>query len=556
MRAMRMRHGLTLAVAAGIAGAVAPAAAQKTTAVPPPAAAPGPVPSGDSAIAWAHVTYISGPTVYVDAGTRAGLKQGAHLTVVRDTTFVAELAVQYISSASAACTVVRASALTVATGDSARFTPVALPPAAATPTATLAARPDEAFRQPANRLRGRLGVRYLMLDPGTGPAGVVTQPALDLRLDGTHLGNSPVGVAVDVRAQRSIVQPPDSLHPAPTYPLNVTRIYKAALQWNPVGSSATVTIGRQFSATSSSVGLFDGVALDFAHPHWTAGAFGGLQPSWYDFGFSDSTREYGAYVQWHNVSMRLPIWSFTLGGVGAYTMGQIDREFTYATAMVAASRFTAYVTQELDINRGWKAAQEHAAATPTSTFATFQFSITDALSLDGGVDNRRNVLLYRDYVNPEAVFDNSFRQGEWGGATLNLRGRFRVSGEARTTSGGPAGTAQSYTGSMSLMRLTAIDLGIHLRDTHYTGQLSSGDLQSLAVEANPLNLVHLEGTGGIRTSRATLLGMGLGSSRTTWSSIDADWGVGRNVYLMLSIYREMGGVFNNAQNFMSISYRF
>lgn len=547
---MPMLRGATAVIAIAIASVSA--GAQQPVAQRPPASPPA-----DSTAAWAHVTYISGPTVYLDAGTRAGLTQGAHLTVLRDTTFVAELAVQYISSSSAACTIVRASSFTVAAGDSARYSPAAVPVAAATASGALPARESPGFtRRPANRLRGRLGVRYLMVDPGTGPAGVVTQPALDLRLDGTHLSDSPVGIAVDVRAQRSIMQPPDSLHPAPTYPLNVTRVYKAALQWNPAGSATTVTIGRQFSSTSSSVGLFDGVALDVAHPRWSVGAFGGLQPSWYNFGFSDSTREYGAYVQWHNVSMRLPVWSFTVGGVGAYTMGQINREFTYATAMVMSSRFTAYVTQELDINRGWKAAQEHTAATPTSTFATFQFSVSDAFSLNGGVDNRRNVLLYQNYVNPETVFDNSFRQGMWGGATLNLRGRFRLSGEARTTSGGPAGTAQSYTGAMSVMRLTAVDLGFHLRDTHYAGQLSTGDLQSVSAEINPFNLVHLEATGGLRTSNATMLGMGLGSTRTSWSSFDADWAVGRNVYLMLSVYREMGGAFHNSQNFMSISYRF
>ncbi|MDE3054769.1 MAG: hypothetical protein KGJ70_12840, partial [Gemmatimonadota bacterium] len=58
------------ALLAAAGGAVRPAAAQ----TPAPA--------------WAHVTYVSGPTIYVDAGTRAGLATGAHLTVRRDTTFV------------------------------------------------------------------------------------------------------------------------------------------------------------------------------------------------------------------------------------------------------------------------------------------------------------------------------------------------------------------------------------------------------------------------------------------------------------------------------------
>ncbi len=507
--------------------------------------------------AWAHVTYISGPTIYVDAGTRAGLVTGAHLTVRRDTTFVAELAVKYISSSSAACTVVRPSTRTIAVGDSARYTPAAVAAAPTQPVAKLpASTPVSAVRPWADRLRGRIGVRYLTIDPGTGPAGVMSQPEFDLRLDGSHVGGSAFGMSVDVRAQRSILPAPDSAHPAPTYPLDVNRVYKAAVQWNPAGSAATVTIGRQFSSTSTSVGLFDGVALDYARTNWSAGAFAGLQPSWYTFAFSDSTREYGAYVQWHNVVGRAPIWSLTLGGVGAYTMGQIDREFTYVTAMVAASRFTAYLTQEVDVNRGWRAAAEHAAVTPTSTFGTVQFSVSDALSLDAGIDNRRNVRLYTDYLNPEAAFDNSFRQGVWGGATLNLHGRFRVSGEARRTSGGAAGVAQSYTGSAGVMRLTSLDLGFHVRDTHYTGQLSAGDLQSVSAEANPLGLVHLEASGGLRTSTPTALGMALGSSRVTWTSFDADWAVGRSIYMMFSVYRELGSGAHNAQNFVSIAYRF
>ncbi|MDE3216689.1 MAG: hypothetical protein KGO03_09835, partial [Gemmatimonadota bacterium] len=416
--------------------------------------------------------------------------------------------------------------------------------------------PAPAYRPWADRLRGRIGVRYLTVDPGTGPAGVMSQPAFDLRLDGSHLGGSPFGMSVDVRAQRSILPAPDSAHPAPTYPLDVTRVYKAALQWNPAGRAATVTVGRQFSATSASVGLFDGVALDYARTHWSAGAFAGLQPSWFTFAFSDSTREYGAYVQWHNAVGGAPVWSLTLGGVGAYTMGQIDREFTYATAMIAASRFTAYVTQEVDVNRGWRAAAEHATMTPTATFGTVQYSVTDAFVLDGGIDNRRNVRLYTDFLNPEAAFDNSFRQGVWAGAALNLEGRFRVSGEARRTSGGAAGAAQSYTGSAGVMRLTPLDLAVHVRDTHYTGQLSNGDLQSLSAEANPFGLVHLEATGGLRTSSPTPLGLALGSSRVTWTSLDADWAVGRSIYLLFSAYRELGAGARNAQNFVSISYRF
>jgi len=510
---------------------------------------------------WAHVSYISGPSVYIDAGARDGLRQGSRLDVVRDTVVIAELAVEYISSSSAACTIVRSSGPPIAVGDSVRFTPVPVPvpvpvpapPAAAAPASPLAAASARPWSA-GNALRGRIGVRYLVVDAGTGPAGMMTQPAFDVRLDGMHLSGSSLGLAVDVRAQRSILPPPDSTHPAPTYPLNVTHVYKAALIWNSAGSPATATVGRQFSSSSSSVGLFDGVGLDYARRRWSVGAFGGFEPSVATFGFSDSTREYGAYVQWHNASLALPVWSLTLGGVGAYTMGQIDREFSYLSAMYAGPRLTLYATQELDINRGWRAVQEHSTTTPTATFATAQYAVTDAVSLYGGVDNRRNVRLYTDYLNPEAAFDASFRQGVWAGASLNMRGRFRVSADERTSSGGSAGTAQSYTGAASVMRLTPLQLGVHLRATRYTGQMSSGTLQSASAEANPFDLVHLELTGGVRTSVTPI--MGPGASRVNWGSFDADWGIGPSIYLLFSLYRESGPGLHDGQSYLSISYRF
>jgi hypothetical protein len=510
-------------------------------------------------VAWARVSYLSGPTVYLASGSRDGLRTGTHLRVMRDTQFVAELAVQYISSSSAACTVVRTGGpnVTVAVGDSAQFMR-AVPEPVAAPVVRLPGTDDapQAVHQSVNPLRGRIGVRYLSTDAGIGPAGVMTQPAFDLRLDGSHVGGSALGVAVDVRAQRSILAPPDSTHPAPLYPLNLTRVYKAAAIWNPPGGRSTLTLGRQFSSTSSSVGLFDGLSMDYVHPHWSVGAFGGWQPSYYTYAFSDSTREYGAYMQWHNVAARFPVWSFTVGGVGAYTMGQIDREFAYATAMVAASRLSVYVTQELDVNRGWRAAQEHASTTPTSTFATVQLALTDMLSLNGGMDNRRNVRLYRDYVSPEAVFDDSFRQGAWGGASLNVRGMFRLSGDARTTSGGTTGAAQSYTGSAAVMRLTPLQFGVRVRETRYSGQLSSGDLQSASLELNPFNIVHFEATAGLRTSVPTASAIALGPSRMNWNSVDADFSLGRSVYAVFSIYRERGAGLFSAQNFLSLSYRF
>jgi hypothetical protein len=46
------------------------------------------------------------------------------------------------------------------------------------------------------------------------------------------------------------------------------------------------------------------------------------------------------------------------------------------------------------------------------------------------------------------------------------------------------------------------------------------------------------------------------SDAPTCRAFDADWAVGRSVYMMFSVYREIGGGLHSAQNFLSVSYRF
>src|ERR1035437_8081338 len=117
-------------------------------------------------------------------------------------------------------------------------------------------------------LRGRIGLRYLMFDAGMG--GALLQPALDLRLDGQHLGGSPIGLAVDARAQRAM-STSSALSAAGA---NVTRVYQAALIYNAVGSPFRLSVRRQFAPALPTVGLLDGASMDFNYTRWGFGAFG------------------------------------------------------------------------------------------------------------------------------------------------------------------------------------------------------------------------------------------------------------------------------------------
>src|SRR2546425_10523833 len=101
----------------------------------------------------------------------------------------------------------------------------------------------------------------------------------------------------------------------------------------------------------------------------------------------------------------------------------------------------------------------------TSTFAVFQYHATQDLTLDAGFDNRRNVRLYRDVVNPETAFDDTYRQGAWAGMWLQLARRFRLGLDARFSSGGPAGGAHPHTPSFRADRPSPVGPGVRAPPT-------------------------------------------------------------------------------------------
>lgn len=505
------------------------------------------------AVAWARVTYISGQSAYIDAGSKDGLTEGAPLAAARSGEPIARLVVEFISTTRASCKIV-SSTEQVAVGDSVRFTPVPTGLRAAEATLQLGSAPPPPPPRPPtpkaspSLLRGRIGLRYLVFDAGVG--GALLQPALDLRLDGQHLGGSAIGLAVDARAQRAM----STSSVLSAAGANVTRVYQAALIVNPLNSPFRLSLGRQFATALPTVGLLDGLALDFNYSNWGFGAFGGDEPDVITMGLSSAVREGGAYVQLHSVRGRTPLWSFTLGGVGAYAGSQIDREFGIVQATYNSHRLSIFATQEVDLNRGWKATVEPSLITPTSSFVTVMMSLSDALSLNGGYDNRRNVRLYRDYVNPETTFDDSFREGEWGGASLYVLGHIRASADVRLSAGGPAGNSQSNTGSLGLVRLTPLQLAVNARATMFTGTLADGSLKSVSIEMNPWGVIRVEGSAGTRDSSRPL--DSTSATHISWTGIDVDFGVGRSIYMMLSTYRENGTNDHTLQSFVSLSYRF
>jgi len=500
-----------------------------------------PVRAQDSSMSrTARVTYLTSASAYIDAGREAGLREGALVKVVRGGAVIGVLKVTFLSSRQASCDIVSEST-PIVVGDSVRFTSAAPPR-----DSTVAARPSLQTGPSHRALRGYAGAHYLVV--GQGPGSGFTQPSLDLRLDGRPVSGGPIGLSLDVRARRTV-----STLGGGTAIDGHARAYQLAMSWNPPSSSGRITLGRQIAPPLAVVGVFDGVLAELNAPQGSAGVFSGTQPDPLNLGFATDILEAGGYVQRRSRPGGRQQWSTTLGLSGSYQNAHANREFAFLQASFSNGRFSSYVSQEIDYYRWWKRTPGMAAISPTSTFATARYRASNGLEVHAGFDNRRNVFLYRDFVNPVTTFDDAFRQGVWTGAALRWGRRYSVGVDARQSSGGPAGRANSYTLSIGADRVTPLALGVRARSTYFRNQQISGWLNSLALALDAGSRLHVELSSGARLERDPLA-----VPRTQsilWGGLDLDVNVARTWYLMLSGIAERGAD-GTSQLYGGLSTRF
>jgi len=494
-----------------------------------------------------------GNSVYLDAGREMGLIEGQTAEAYRDGERVAVLKVSYLSSRRASCSIV-SSTTPLEVGDSVRFTPgtpaspVPVEPTSPAAPVAMAGTPPAGFGAGLG-LRGRIGVRYLTVRDRSGLGEDFSQPSLDLNLLGTRVGGSDLGLAVDVRARRTYRIRNDGV----SSDYGQTRAYRLSASWQGRESPFRITAGRQMSSNLASVSLFDGALVEYMKPRLGFGVFAGSQPDPLTFGFSTDIVEYGAYALYRRPTAAGLRWSVAGGWTGSYASGTSNREYVFLRAQASGGRFYGNVSQEIDVNRGWKLDTENQPLSFTSTFLNLRYQIDPRLGVTTTFDNRRRVRLYRDRDTPESAFDDSYRQGWTGGLDLRVS-RFLRMGLGLTQSvGETAGDSRSYT--LTLRGLARpLALGVHTRTTRYTGPWASGWLNSLGVSRRIHARVDAELYGGLRSETRSL---GYDSrNRIAWWGLNLDFGLARGWYLLLSAESTSGAEEDNDQAYASLSYRF
>jgi hypothetical protein len=498
---------------------------------------------------WAHITYLTAASAYIDAGRAEGLRDSSRVMVVRGDSTVAVLPVTFLATHRAACDL-SGIAATLVVGDSVRFTPAAAAPDSAAPVAARSAPTAQLPWDQRSRsaLRGRLGLYFLLVRPGDGSGAQIAQPSGAVRMLGGGLGGTGLGIAVDVRSSRLLQTRADGLGAGSQAQ---TRVYQAALNWQTPGSPLRFIAGRQYAPGIAPVGLVDGVSAQLDHSGWSGGVFAGSEPEPLDLGFSATIRQLGGYVQRHSPIGSTTNWGLSAGLSGSYLRSGTNREFLYLQGNYATRRVSFFAAQEVDYYRPWRRVGGESAISPTSTFATFQLHVSEAISVSTGVDSRRSVRLYRDVVSPETTFDDAFRRGAWAGLSARA-GRFQAGLDARRSGGGSVGAAGSTTLSFGADRVTPLGLSLRSRSTRYTSVGRSGWLQAFTVGIEPGGRGSLQLGGGFRSERDAT------NSTTTarWMSVDGDVALAGAWLMVLSAYRERGGTAAYDLLYAGLSLRF
>lgn len=509
-----------------------------------PPAAPGPAPAAPAS-ATTHVTYLAGGSVYLEAGRRDGLAEGDTLDVVSSGRTTSRLVVRYLSTARAACDTLSALRMP-AVGDVVRYHPHEVASAAPGAAGAMVNAPDTTAAapglataggaamtampggRPAGRLRGSVGVHYLTLDPSAG--GGYAQPGIDLRLDGTNVGGSPVDVGVDIRGRRTYHST------AGIADDGETRVYRLAAVLHDAAGRRRLTAGRQLSSELASVSLLDGVRAEIVGARWGAGLFTGAEPDPATWAVNGDILHYGGFAT-RRGRQGAARWTLTGGGVASFDRGQVNRQYGFLQGSWMDPRLTVFTSGEVDLNTGWKKAFGDPLASLTNAFVSAHAQLTRELSLSAGYDDRRNVRLYRDHETPETEFDDRHRQGAWLGAAAGVMRHLRLSADGRWSGGGSGADYHSYSGSVEGYRLPPWRADARWRSTRFDGGLSNGWMHTVGIGVRPWGASRVELSGGSNTTTDVQSGL---KTRTHWEGFDLDLGIAPRWYVLLSVQHNDG----------------
>ncbi len=498
------------------------------------------------------VTYISGSSIYVDAGREKGLAVGDRLTILRRSIPLGRGVVIAVSSNSSASQLLPP-ADSVAVGDSAivfKIVPLQ-------PVQPAVARPAAAARGKANAaesdgmiVHGRVGLQYA----GAGALDSrldFSQPSVLLRLD---LSKMPGGLSFSFygRSSYDLAQRSSFSSESGRWGL---RLFDMALAYDNPSAWYGFSVGRLTSRYVGGLGAFDGGQFFVRQGNLSAGFVLGFQPDYHTSQIQTEQQKMAGFVNyaWGGDVFRSN--NSTIAYGQQLFRGKLDRDFLYLqNTFNLGSTLFLYQSSEVDLH-DMKDSVRSPAFRLNNTFVTLSYMPVSWLTANAGYDATRNFLLFESMKTfPDSLIDRELQQGFRLGASIRLPLRMSISGTAnfrlQSAGGRPARTFGS---SFRMGDIGGSEVNVGAQYLKIQGLYTYGDDVSVDIDRWIAQTIYVS----LRFDRyAYAYVQQPGSAITTTAGLNLNVSLTRSWYMMMTFDRVWDPSRNSLRAFGEISYHF
>ncbi len=512
----------------------------------------------------AAVSYISSGTVYINAGTSAGLAAGDTIVVLHKPAIRLPLVIAAVSSGSSSAPY--AGKLSdIAVGDSVFVYKPIVPPAPKkeqtvsvpsdttakrNPASGLALAPSRSSGPDFSAIHGRVAVQYV----GAGQLkGVMnfSQPSLLLQLSSQKLFGSGLTFNFYGRSYYDF---------SPQFGLYGTgrrmklRLYQMTLS-SGGGNGLGFDAGRLTSRYAGGLGIVDGAQVFMRQGNLTGGVLVGTQPDYTTSSLDVSQQRGVLFVNYAWGEMFQRRTDVTLAYGQQLHEGRFDRDFLYVQGSSQfGSQLMIYESSEIDLHKITNGVKS-GAFDLTNTFVTVSYMPNDWLTVNGGYDATRAIYLFDSMKSiADSLINRELQQGFRGGLsvrlplhlTASLDGTFRMKTADTRESKSIGGSLRSYS-------IMGTPLSMGGRYSRILGAYTDG--KDISVDADYWLSGSISLNARIEQYLYTLVGTAQDFRTTTLTGM-VNWSITRRWYTMVSFDQVWDTTLNSQRVFFELGLRF
>jgi hypothetical protein len=520
-----------------------------------------------------RVKYVAGDSVYLEAGSAAGLTQGQRLTILRrdqadghpQAVTIGEIEIESVVPASSAGRILNSSS-DIVPGDTAYLSQESLHNLRQQTIAsenekyvqlvsfTAGSPPMQEIRESlpkaplpeVNRIRGRIGFDANILQtPGTD----AEQYGFMLRLDATRLGGTHWNINGYHRGK--IQSKTDYTHQTLTDLIN--RTYTLSLTYDNPHSNWVASVGRLLIPWASSLNTMDGFYAGRRFGKQTVGVFGGTNPDPTSWDYDKNRQTAGVFVNIDRGSFESSRVSSTSGLAVSRIRWDPDRQFAFfENRYFYKTNLSIYSNIEADLlSRAQNDGNRKVVL--SRSYLTIRFQPHKVISFDLNENYYRNIPTFDTRLIGTGLLDRFLFQGLSGGFRLALPCRSGIyANTGRSSRTGDRRPQWNYLGGAWMGDVLHTGIRAEYRLSRFDTSFGRGTYQTAILNREIGEGLRFEVQLGQQAVQSSFTAQ----RRARFANGNIDWYIGKNYFIGVGVTAYRGHTQDYNQYFINLSYRF